>query len=89
MSSLAGAATRRPVHDGRRAAEWYFTHDLPADAIRHALAAGEWGKAAAVVDSNWHDLLPGAGLRRLRLAPLAGAVVIVAIGESVVAIGMT
>jgi LuxR family maltose regulon positive regulatory protein len=50
----------------RRAAEWYFTHDLPADAIRHALAAGEWGKAIAVVDSSWHDLLPGARLRTIK-----------------------
>ncbi|MGC9669969.1 LuxR C-terminal-related transcriptional regulator [Planosporangium sp. 12N6] len=50
----------------RRAAEWYFAHDMPADAIRHALAAGEWGQAVAVVDSSWHELVPGARLRTLK-----------------------
>jgi LuxR family maltose regulon positive regulatory protein len=50
----------------RRAAEWYFAHDMPADAIRHALAAGEWAQAVAVVDSSWHELVPGARLRTLK-----------------------
>ncbi|NJC65616.1 hypothetical protein HC028_14070 [Planosporangium flavigriseum] len=50
----------------RRAAEWYFAHDMPADAIRHALAAGEWAQAVAVVDSSWHELVPGARMRTLK-----------------------
>ncbi|MCW2637785.1 MAG: LuxR family transcriptional regulator, partial [Dactylosporangium sp.] len=50
----------------RRAAEWYFAHDMPADAIRHALAAGEWAQAVAVVDSSWHELVPGARIRTLK-----------------------
>ncbi|WP_205863016.1 LuxR C-terminal-related transcriptional regulator [Planosporangium thailandense] len=50
----------------RRAAEWYFAHDLPADAIRHALAAGEWAQAVAVVDASWHELVPGARVRTLK-----------------------
>jgi LuxR family maltose regulon positive regulatory protein len=50
----------------RRAADWFFAHDMPADTIRHALAAGDWGRAAAVIDSSWHELVPGARLRTLK-----------------------
>jgi LuxR family maltose regulon positive regulatory protein len=40
----------------RRAARWHATHDLPMDAIRHALAAHDWRYATGVVVAHWHDL---------------------------------
>jgi cation/acetate symporter len=44
-----------------------------------AFLATSLGLLLALSSAVAHDLLPGAGLRRLRLAPLAGAVVIVAL----------
>jgi Na+(H+)/acetate symporter ActP len=44
-----------------------------------AFLATSLGLLLALSSAFAHDLLPGAGLRRLRLAPLAGAVVIVAL----------
>ena len=52
----------------RRAARWYAAHGLVADAIRHALAAGEWRDAA--------DLMAEHGLphpARCRRAPRRAA----------------
>jgi LuxR family maltose regulon positive regulatory protein len=37
----------------RRASAWYAAHDLPAPAIRHALAAGDWDRAAALIELAW------------------------------------
>ncbi|MBZ0283609.1 MAG: LuxR C-terminal-related transcriptional regulator [Anaerolineae bacterium] len=34
----------------RRASEWYEQHDSPADAIHHALAAKDFGRAAGLVE---------------------------------------
>jgi LuxR family maltose regulon positive regulatory protein len=34
----------------RRASEWFAAHDDPAEAIRHALAAGDVGRAAELVE---------------------------------------
>lgn len=60
---------RRPEqvrHLHRRASAWYTAHDLPADALRHALAAREWDRAADVVNTRWHELVPGARLRTFK-----------------------
>ncbi|HYI26054.1 MAG TPA: AAA family ATPase, partial [Thermomicrobiales bacterium] len=34
----------------RRASEWYARHDLPAEAVRHALAAGDVARAADLIE---------------------------------------
>ena len=36
-----------------RASEWYEHHGLPANAIRHALAAEDWERAARLVELAW------------------------------------
>ena len=36
-----------------RASEWYEQNGLPADAIRHALAAEDWERAARLVELAW------------------------------------
>jgi LuxR family maltose regulon positive regulatory protein len=41
----------------RRAARWFATHDAPADALRHALAAEDWRYATAVLVEHWPDLV--------------------------------
>ncbi|KXK62488.1 hypothetical protein AWW66_07985 [Micromonospora rosaria] len=46
----------RDLH--RRAAGWYAGHGRPADALRHALAAGEWDRAAALLATDWPELIP-------------------------------
>lgn len=45
----------------RRCAAWHAAHDLPADALRHALAARDWGYATNVLVDNWHELVPPTG----------------------------
>ena len=37
----------------RRASEWYEQNDLPADAVRHALAAEEFERAAGLIELAW------------------------------------
>jgi LuxR family transcriptional regulator, maltose regulon positive regulatory protein len=37
----------------RRASDWYELNDLPADAIRHALAAKDYQRAAGLVELAW------------------------------------
>jgi LuxR family maltose regulon positive regulatory protein len=37
------------------AAAWFADHDLPADAIHHAVAAGDTKLAAELVATNWSD----------------------------------
>jgi len=37
----------------RRASEWYEQNGFPADAIRHALAAEDWERAARLVELAW------------------------------------
>src|SRR5207302_9688915 len=41
----------------RRAAGWLAGHDQPVEALRHALAAGDWPLATAVLDAHWHHLV--------------------------------
>jgi LuxR family maltose regulon positive regulatory protein len=51
----------------QRASEWYEHHGLPGDAIRHALAAGDFERAADLVELAWP------AMRRSRQeAPLLG-----------------
>ncbi|MEU4480691.1 LuxR C-terminal-related transcriptional regulator [Micromonospora sp. NPDC023966] len=42
----------------RRAAGWYAGHDRPAEALRHALAGGEWDSATELLISRWPELAP-------------------------------
>ena len=37
----------------RRASEWYEQNDLPSDAVRHALAAEDFNRAADLVELAW------------------------------------
>jgi LuxR family maltose regulon positive regulatory protein len=40
----------------RVAAEWFATHGFPADSVRHAQAAGDWGPAARLLADHWPAL---------------------------------
>ncbi|MEU1838561.1 helix-turn-helix transcriptional regulator [Micromonospora chersina] len=42
----------------RRAAGWYAGHDRPAEALRHALAGGEWDTATELLIARWPELAP-------------------------------
>jgi LuxR family maltose regulon positive regulatory protein len=44
----------------------YFEHAAPADAIRHALAARNWERAATLAEDRWASLLPGSRQRTLQ-----------------------
>ncbi|WNM37303.1 LuxR C-terminal-related transcriptional regulator [Micromonospora halotolerans] len=46
----------RELH--RRAAGWYAGHDRPAEALRHALAGGEWDAASELLIARWPELAP-------------------------------
>ena len=37
----------------RQASDWHAAHGLPADAIRHALAADDHARAAALIEAEW------------------------------------
>ncbi len=43
----------------RRASEWYEHNGLPSEAIRHALAAGDFGRAAALIELSARATLMG------------------------------
>jgi LuxR family transcriptional regulator, maltose regulon positive regulatory protein len=43
----------------RRAASWLGANGFPAEAARHALTAGDWQLATAVVLEHWHELVLG------------------------------
>ena len=45
----------------RRASEWYEHNGLPADAIRHALAAEDFERAAGLVELAWHAVIRSFG----------------------------
>jgi LuxR family transcriptional regulator, maltose regulon positive regulatory protein len=47
------AGVAADVH--RRAAHWYAAHDLPFEAIRHAVNAEDWPFAAALIRQHWLD----------------------------------
>src|SRR5262245_31160940 len=40
----------------RAAAGWFAGHGYPVDAVRHALAARDWGLAARLLADNWYSL---------------------------------
>ncbi|WP_091275216.1 LuxR family transcriptional regulator [Micromonospora haikouensis] len=50
------AEERRDLH--RRAADWYAGHARPAEALRHALAAGRWDAATELLVTGWPELVP-------------------------------
>ncbi|MFI5834665.1 LuxR C-terminal-related transcriptional regulator [Micromonospora sp. NPDC051300] len=50
------AGELRDLH--RRAAAWFAGHDRPAEALRHALTAGEWDDAAELLVTRWPELAP-------------------------------
>ncbi len=39
-----------------RASEWYEANDNPAEAFHHALAAGEFNRAARLAEAAWHGM---------------------------------
>lgn len=39
-----------------RASAWFEAHGLPTDAVRHALASGDHGLAARLVEAAWRDM---------------------------------
>ncbi|MFJ8578434.1 LuxR C-terminal-related transcriptional regulator [Micromonospora sp. NPDC093277] len=41
-----------------RAAGWYAGNDRPAEALRHALAGGEWNRATELLIARWPELAP-------------------------------
>ncbi|SCE87387.1 LuxR family transcriptional regulator, maltose regulon positive regulatory protein [Micromonospora viridifaciens] len=41
-----------------RAAAWYADNDRPAEALRHALAGGEWNRATELLINRWPELVP-------------------------------
>jgi LuxR family maltose regulon positive regulatory protein len=43
------------------AAAWYARNGLPAEALRHALAAGDWDGASLLLVRHWRELLSGCG----------------------------
>jgi LuxR family maltose regulon positive regulatory protein len=47
----------RELH--RRAASWYAGAGMAGEAIRHALAAGNWSQAEALLERGWADLVTG------------------------------
>ncbi|MEV6800601.1 LuxR C-terminal-related transcriptional regulator [Micromonospora rifamycinica] len=55
---LAGLDERERGGLHRRAADWHADHDRPADALRHALAAGQWDRATGLLLTHWPELVP-------------------------------
>ena len=41
----------------RRASQWYDQNGFPADAVRHALAAGDYERAAGLIELAWPAML--------------------------------
>ncbi|MFG1678044.1 LuxR C-terminal-related transcriptional regulator [Micromonospora sp. NPDC049282] len=57
----------RELH--RRAAAWFAAHDRPAEALRHALTAGEWDDATELLITRWPELAPDEPARAAAPAP--------------------
>ncbi|GAA3745201.1 hypothetical protein GCM10022225_30980 [Plantactinospora mayteni] len=72
---LRSELARRPAEQvaelHRRAATWLTAHDLPAEALRHALAAHDWPYATGVLLRHWPDLVPYGQYAPTRPAPPA------------------
>jgi LuxR family maltose regulon positive regulatory protein len=43
----------------QRAAVWHATYGLPAEAVHHALLAGDWKRAVEVLERHWPDIVGG------------------------------
>ncbi|MGX7675558.1 LuxR C-terminal-related transcriptional regulator [Plantactinospora sp. DSM 117369] len=72
---LRSELARRPADQvaelHRRAATWFTAHELPAEALRHALAAHDWPYAIGVLLRHWPDLVPYGQYAPTRPAPPA------------------
>ncbi|WP_234359174.1 LuxR C-terminal-related transcriptional regulator [Plantactinospora sp. BC1] len=72
---LRSELARRPAEQvaelHRRAATWFTANDLPAEALRHALAAHDWPYAIGVLLRHWPDLVPYGQYAPTRPAPPA------------------
>ncbi|MEV4723186.1 LuxR C-terminal-related transcriptional regulator [Micromonospora humida] len=55
---LAGLDGRERDELHRRAADWHADHDRPADALHHALTAGQWDRATELLLAHWPELVP-------------------------------
>jgi len=53
----------------RRASAWYAANGMPAEAIRHALAAQDFGRAADLVE---HQEMPAVPRRAMKIAFMVG-----------------
>ncbi len=53
QAHLQEAQPNRVSELHRRASVWFEQHDLPADAIRHALAAEDFARAADLIERVW------------------------------------
>jgi LuxR family maltose regulon positive regulatory protein len=53
------------------ASGWYARNGLPAEALRHALAAGDWDAASLLLVRHWRELLTGWGQSSPLSAPPA------------------
>ncbi|WP_373321788.1 helix-turn-helix transcriptional regulator [Micromonospora okii] len=51
-----GDGERRELH--LRACDWYAGHGRPAEALRHALAAGDGERAVELLVTRWPELVP-------------------------------
>lgn len=67
-AELRRHAPEEVIHLHRRAAAWHAAHDLPADALRHALAGQDWDCATSVLVRHWPELVPY-GPRHVASAP--------------------
>ncbi|MGI5148332.1 LuxR C-terminal-related transcriptional regulator [Plantactinospora sp. CA-294935] len=72
---LRSELARRPADQvaelHRRAATWFTANELPAEALRHALAAHDWPYAIGVLLRHWPDLVPYGQYAPTRPAPPA------------------
>ncbi|MDW5322797.1 LuxR C-terminal-related transcriptional regulator [Plantactinospora sp. KLBMP9567] len=72
---LRSELARRPADQvaelHRRAATWFTANELPAEALRHALAAHDWPYAIGVLLRHWPDLVPYGQYAPNRPAPPA------------------
>ncbi|WP_239075669.1 LuxR C-terminal-related transcriptional regulator [Planosporangium flavigriseum] len=65
-AELSRELPEKVPHLHRAAAAWYAGHGLPADALRHALAAGDWRYATALLVDHWPELVLCKGNGALR-----------------------
>jgi LuxR family maltose regulon positive regulatory protein len=49
----------------RRAADWHIAHGPPVEALRHLLAAEDWGTAVETMEQRWPDIAVDSRRRRV------------------------